>query len=160
MAKDFSTKVTGAEETQRRIERLLKIAPQLTKNAVNEHALNIEAQAKRNITDAPAVDTGRLRSDVHVETFSGGFAKRIGTSLGYGKWVEHGTGPHFPPVEPLKEWARRHGMPESAAYAIALAISRRGTPAKPWLFPAYEQERPKFEAVIRDAWRALQGELA
>jgi hypothetical protein len=160
MAKDFSTTITGREETQKRIQRLLKVAPQLTKNAVNEHAINIQAQAKRNITDAPAVDTGQLRSSVKIETFSSGFAKRVGSDVKHAKPIEFGTGPHFPPLEPIQEWARRHGLPEEAAYPIAKAISERGTPAKAWLFPAFEQERPKFEAVIRDAWRAIQGELA
>lgn len=159
MANEFSSKVTVSRELQTNLATLRKVAPQFVKDAVNIHALNIQAQAKRNITDAPAVDTGRLRASVKIDTFSDGFARRVGTDLQYGKYVEFGTGPHFPPLDPIREWARRHGMDESAAYPIALAISRRGTPAKPWLFPAFESERPNFDDVIRDAFRRLQGEL-
>lgn len=160
MAKDFATRVVGGKEIQQRIARIRKVAPQFTKDAVNEHAINIQAQAKRNITDAPAVDTGQLRSSVKIETFSSGFAKRVGSDVKHAAAIEFGSAPHFPPLEPIREWCRRHGLPESAAYPIALAISKRGTPAKPYLFPAYEQERPKFEAVIREAWQKIAGELA
>jgi hypothetical protein len=120
----------------------------------------VQAQAKRNITDAPAVDTGQLRASVKIESFSDGFARRVGTDLEHGKYVEYGTGPHFPPLEPIREWARRHGLPESAAYPIARAIAQRGTPAKPWLYPAFEQERSGFEKLIREAWQKVSRELA
>lgn len=159
MASDFSSKVVVSRELMANLAQLKKVVPQFVKDAVNEHAINVQSQAKRNITDAPAVDTGRLRSSVKVDTFSNGFGKRVGTDLGYGAYVEFGTGPHFPPLDPIREWARRHGLPESAAYPIALAISRRGTPAKAWLFPAFEAERPKFDDVIRDAWRKVVGDL-
>jgi hypothetical protein len=77
-------------------------------------------------------------------------------ALNYAPFVEFGTRPHFPPLEPIREWCRRHSIPEEAAYAIALKISRTGQPARPFLFPAYEQERPKFEAVIMAAWRKIK----
>lgn len=160
MANDFSTRVTGGRELQANVQKLLKLAPNFTKDAVNEHALNVQAQAKRNITDLPAVDTGQLRSSVKIETFSNGFAKRVGSDVKHAKPVEFGSRPHFPPLDPIREWCRRHGLPESAAYPIALKIARNGMKAKPWLFPAYESERGKFEQVIRNAWRQLQGELA
>lgn len=159
MAKDTGTRITGVEEAQRKIAILRTRAQQFTKDAVNEFAINVQAQAKRNITDAPAVDTGRLRASVKIESYSDGFAKRVGSDLKYARPVEQGSKPHFPPLEPIKQWARRRGLPESAAYPIALKISRRGTTAKPWLFPAYESERPKFEEIIRDAWEKLSREL-
>lgn len=156
---DTSSKITGQKEVQRNIARLRQVHPKFTRNAVNEAALNIQSQAKRNITDAPAVDTGQLRSSVKAEVFSDGFAQRIGSKVAHAKFVEYGTGPHFPPLDPIREWARRQGLPPEAAYPIALAISRRGTPAKPWLWPAFEQERPKFNNLIREAWRRTVGEL-
>lgn len=156
---DLSSKITVSRELQNNLASLRKIVPQFVQDAVNLHALNIQSQAKRNITDAPAVDTGQLRASIKVETYSSGFAARVGTDLTYGKWVEFGSGPHFPPLAPIREWVRRHGLPPEAAYPIALAISRRGTPAKAWLFPAFEAERPKFDDLIRDAWRQIAGQL-
>lgn len=148
--------VTGDRELLRAIDDLMSKCKQATMDAVNEFALNVQAQAKRNISDWPVVDTGRLRASVKVVTFSDGLARWVGSDVGYAPFVEFGTRPHFPPLEPIREWCRRHGIPETAAYAIALKISRTGQPARPWLFPAYEEERPKFEAIIMAAYRKLK----
>jgi HK97 gp10 family phage protein len=148
--------ITGERELQKAIEDLMYQAKQATSDAVSEHALNIQSQAKRNISDWPAVDTGRLRASIKVESYSDGLARRVGSDVNYAPFVEFGTRPHFPPLEPIREWCRRHSIPEEAAYAIALKISRTGQPARPFLFPAYEQERPKFEAVIMAAWRKIK----
>jgi hypothetical protein len=156
---DFDSKVTISRELQANLSNLKKIMPQFVKDAINTHALAIQAQAKRNITDAPAVDTGQLRASVKIETYSSGYAARVGTDVAHGKWIEFGTGPHFPPLEPIREWARRHGLPPEAAYPIALAISKRGTPARAWLHPAFEAERPNFDSVIREAWHKVLSEL-
>jgi soluble lytic murein transglycosylase-like protein len=160
MPSDFSSRVTGGKELQANIAKLRKIAPQFTKDAVNTQAVNVHAQYRRNITDAPSVDTGAYRASAKIETFSNGFAKRVGSDSSYARPVEFGSAPHFPPLDPIREWARRHGIPESAAYAIALNISRRGTPAKPALFPAFEQERSGFEKLIREAWQTISRQMA
>lgn len=159
MANDSTTRAIGVREVQEKIAWLRKAAPQSTRNGVNEFAINVQAAAKQNITKAPAVDTGRLRASIKIETYSDGFAKRVGSDVKYAGAVENGSRPHFPPIQPIKEWCRRHGLPESAAYAIALKISRKGTAAKPFLVPAYEQERPKFEKLIRDEWAKLSSQL-
>ena len=160
MAQDFSTRITGGKELQANVAKLKRLAPEFTKNAVNATAIAIQARAKANITDNHTVDTGSLRSSVKIETYSNGFARRVGSDLKYAPAIEFGARPHFPPLDPIRAWCKRHGIPESAAYPIALGISKRGTPAKPFLFPAFESERGNFERMILNEWRRLQGELA
>jgi HK97 gp10 family phage protein len=160
MAQDFSTRITGSRELQANVAKLKRLAPEFTRNAINATAIAVQSRAKHNITDNKTVDTGRLRASVKIETFSGGFAKRVGSDLKYAPSIEFGSRPHFPPLDPIREWCRRHRIPESAAYPIALKIARKGTPALPFLFPALEAERPNFERMIRDEWRRLSGELA
>ncbi len=151
----MDVQLAGEKQIQAKIKDLLERAPKSTANAVNEFAINVQAQAKRNLTDLPAVDTGRLRASIRIESFSDGLARRVGSDVVYAPFVEFGSKPHFPPLDPIRAWCRRHSIPESAAYPIALAISRKGQPARPYLFPAYEQERPFFDGFIRDAWRKL-----
>jgi HK97 gp10 family phage protein len=160
MAKDLSTRITGGPELQANIAKLKRLAPEFTKNAVNATAIAVQARAKLNITDNQTVDTGRLRASVKIETFSGGFSRRVGSDLKYAPSIEFGSRPHFPPLEPIREWCRRHRIPESAAYPIALKIAKNGTPAAPFLYPALEVERHNFEQMIRKEWRRLSGELA
>ena len=160
MASDHSTRVTGGKEIQQNVAKLLKLAPDFTKRAVNEFAIMVQSAAKQNITDAPAVDTGRLRASIKIENYSSGFAKRVGSDLKYAPSIEFGSRPHFPPLAPIREWCRRHGIDERAAYPIARKIAERGTHEKPFLFPALEANRPEFEQTIRKAWRDLGGQLA
>lgn len=56
--------------------------------------------------------------------------------------VEEGTVPHYPPIEPLKGWARRVLGDEGAAYAVQETIGQEGTDAHPYV-------RPGFEAMVR-----------
>lgn len=156
----MESRVVVSRELQQNIAALKKLAPQAVKDAVNLHALNIQTAAKRNLTNVPAVDTGQLRASVKVVAFADGFARRIGTDVPHGRYIEFGTAPHFPPVAPIREWCRRHGIPESAAFLIARSISRKGTPAKPWLFPGFEEERPNFDNLIREAFRRVVGGLS
>jgi hypothetical protein len=67
-------------------------------------------------------------------------AKKAMRELGYA----HGPGGGFPPIDQVALWAKRKKIPEEAVYPIARAIGRRGIPAQPFLFPAFEEERPKI----------------
>jgi hypothetical protein len=148
--------ILGAVEVQRNINAVLRGSYTSTRDAINEFAINIQANAIRNITDQAAVDTGALRASIQIRFYRGEeLARTVGSNLKYAASVEFGSAPHMPPLEPIKEWCRRHGLPESAAYPIALGIAKHGTPARPYLFPAFERERLHFLKYIRDEWRKL-----
>ena len=55
---------------------------------------------------------------------------QVGTNKNYSTFVEYGTRAHWPPIAPLEEWARRHGMPKGTGFLIARKISRVGTKAQ------------------------------
>ena len=67
----------------------------------------------------------------------------------YGKYVEWGTPPNrkAPPVEALKDWARRHGGGSdkevtSHAFALAKYIAKKGTMPHPFMRPVLDHEIP------------------
>jgi HK97 gp10 family phage protein len=132
--------VSGHREAAAAIRRLAQIAPERLKQEVNASAIAIQAEARRRIP----VDTGIARSEILIKFTFGGLAAEIGAHSKYGIYLEFGTRPHWPPIAPLEEWARRHGMPPGTGYLIARKIARTGTPAVPFLFPAYEGERQRF----------------
>lgn len=75
----------------------------------------------------------------------------VGTPLQHGLPVEMGTKPHFPPVAPIRHWVERKlGLSgreaDSAAFAIARAISKRGTKGAGMFAKAIEDNEA---AIIR-----------
>jgi len=60
----------------------------------------------------------------------------VSASAPYAAAVEYGSSPHWVPIAPLKEWARKKIGKEEVAYAIQKKIAKKGTPAQPFLEPA------------------------
>jgi len=56
-----------------------------------------------------------------------------GAAQGYAAAVHEGTRPHMPPVDSLKAWAKKFLGSEKLAWAVAFAISKRGTKATKYL---------------------------
>lgn len=66
--------------------------------------VNVQNQAKKNLENDPRrVDTGNLRSDIHVQLLSlgGKPAVRVGFNLFYGVFVHDGTGIYGPRGTPI-----------------------------------------------------------
>ena len=71
---------------------ILYAAAEAKKAALEAVGLKAEKYAKKELTDFPAVDTGRLRNSITHATVLEEGAEYIGTNVEYGKWIEHGTG--------------------------------------------------------------------
>jgi len=56
----------------------------------------------------------------------------------HAQFVEAGTPPHWPPIEPLKEWANIVLGDPNAAYGVQQKIAEAGTPARPFAKPGFE----------------------
>jgi hypothetical protein len=66
--------------------------------------VNVQNRAKRNLERQPRrIDTGNLRSDIHVQLLSlgGKPAIRVGFNLFYGVFVHDGTGIYGPKGTPI-----------------------------------------------------------
>lgn len=103
---------------------------QAFKDVVADSAMRIEQNAKGNCP----VDTGRLRSDIKIRFTKEGLAAYIGTDVFYAPFVEFGTG--------RRGAASNVQVPPEVTYVYG---PRPGQPARPFLFPALEAERPTFE---------------
>lgn len=130
------------------LRRLGNRADNLTRGFIARHTFELQREIQRL---AP-VDTGIHRRGIVTSFSPAGLSGRVESTSGYGRWLEEGTDPHFPPVAPLEEWARRHGMP-GMGFAIARAIAERGTPAQPHFRPAIRRQEPRFRAEARQLFR-------
>jgi hypothetical protein len=62
---------------------------------------------------------------------------------------KHGPGGKFPPLAVIARWCKRKKLPPESVFPIARAIARNGLRARPFLTPAYEEERPKILSRIK-----------
>ena len=138
----------GDKEVKKALEALRRKAKDTLRDIVNTTALNIERKAKRRCP----VDTGRLRASIRTTFYKDGLAAEVGTDVEYAPYVEFGTRPHWPPPGALSGWARRHKMPE---FPVMLKIAKYGTAPKPFLFPAWEEEKGGYFKSIRDGLRNI-----
>lgn len=92
-------------------------------------------------------DTGALFGSLVDDTYLEGMTVvgTVGTPIKYGKYVELGTPPHFPPLEAVEGWAARHG---TTAIAVAKAVAAHGTKATKFLQRAFEANEDRIEALI------------
>lgn len=99
--------------------------------------------------NVPSADTGQsYDGSLNVPIAPGGAV--VGTNVEYAAFVHFGrrAGAKPPPSDKLKPWLRRHGLPESLAFVVARAISRRGIPAIPFLLSAARIVEPKHVARL------------
>lgn len=129
---------------------------QRIEQTVNESAVNVQKGAKKRC----AVNTGRLRSSIAIEPASGeGIRLRVGTKVFYAPYVEWGTGIFAEhPTEPGRKtpWAfpvpksgKEYGFKQIEGEDGKMLYVTRGSKPHPFLFPAFEDERPNFLAAMR-----------
>lgn len=147
--------VRGAIETREKLEQVARdLHGDAMIDGMRDAALIVEADAKRN---AP-VDTGRLRSSITSQVTV--VSKRdvqgvVGSNVRYAPYMELGTGTfvgrrrYFPPPSQLQRWAGRHGV---SAYAVALAIYRRGgLEPRRYLQRAFERNQHRIVRILNTA---------
>jgi len=130
------------------IDKLTALTKERITDALGEIGAIVEGDAKRLCP----VDRGQLRASIHhkLEKWN---VLRIGTSqVTYGAPVEFGSMPHTPPFEPIRAWAKRHGI-EEAAWAIWQKIRMEGTPAQPYLRPAIFNNQKIIARILMNAMR-------
>lgn len=109
------------------------------------------AQVQSAAREIVPVDTGALR--LSIENSPGedsrGYLVTVGPSQPYGKEIEFGrpAGTQVDPVA-LIGWAKRKGL---NPYAVARSIYNKGSPAQPFLFPAFDSKQDSIVAVIMQA---------
>lgn len=142
----------GFKELQRDLKKMSQEMTVKVKKEAYASGLDVRKEAQSNLKGMEAWDTGHLAGTILVDRSSDGSIVEIGPTAPYGPYVEHGTKPHFPPMDALEDWARRHGL--DSAWPICKAISEHGTPAQPYLLPAYLSVVDKFFSRVKGLLKA------
>lgn len=111
------------------------IATPIVFAATLEASLAVEREIKEH---TPRGAFGALRESIFSaapERVGNDILGTVSTSMIYAEAVELGSKPHFPPIQPLIDWARaKFGLDEDeakgAAFGVARTIARKGTEGK------------------------------
>jgi hypothetical protein len=134
----ISVKVTGEKTIKDNVSMLRRFFPDWLNEANLETAQTILDEARNNVKQLDAFDTGALFNSLQLNVSPKGLSVTVFSTSKHAPFIEFGTAPHWPPMAPIRAWCARKGLPESAAFLVARAISERGTPERPFLTPAYK----------------------
>ena len=114
------------------------------KEVLKNSAFNIESKAKKNINSNKSVKTGHLIRSISTDVK--GLEATIHTSkLKYAPMVEFGTKAHI--IRPKNKKA----LYWKGAKRPVKQVSHPGSKAKPYLIPAFEDEKDKFINDLKEA---------
>jgi hypothetical protein len=145
-------------------ERAPEMAMEETARFVLEGELLLERETKENTPKA----TGLLSQSIFARepaVLADQVIGVVGTAMAYAVPVELGTKPHFPPIQPLADWARlKLGIaPEDAervGFLIARKISIRGTEAAEMFGRAFRDNQAQVEAISLAGLQRIADRLA
>ena len=135
----------------RKLRRKLRVMGPKVRTAVQRvvkvSAVNLQRIAKKNLSRSigkdleapPSKTTGRLISSVIFDFTLDGLIADVGSNVEYSKFVEFGTG---------RRGSEGQHPPLPVDYAHG---SVAGMTAKPYLFPSFEEESPKFLKALSRA---------
>lgn len=113
-------------------------------------------QSQKDILNVGAVDTNELIHGMHYELDPLEVTIRPSDEADKYAWfIEHGTKPHRAPIEALRPWAERHGIPVGAVWH---KIATEGTDPRYMFQTTFEKfedtvdrEAPRFiDNILRD----------
>jgi len=147
-----SMEMLGMDKLMEELERFSLRKAKEVSQEVNAAALELQGEAKRNLTDWGAINTGHLRNSIIAEMTADKMGAEVGADKAtapYAPYVEYGTKPHWPPPGEIRRWVLDHKMPESAVFPISLKIAKHGTKARPFLYPAFNKVAKEFVQRLR-----------
>lgn len=144
----ISVSLTGEKELYKALTSYKQSVVSTVQQQSNISAVNIENKAKKR---AP-VDMGRLRSSIRIRFFVNAVtvAYDVFTDVFYALYQELGTGRYAKNGDGRKTpWAYKD--PKTGK-----VIFTHGNKPHPFMFPAYEAERPKFAKRLEAALKRLK----
>lgn len=150
----MSMQVIGADEVADFLRRIHSNKRRIIKSWLRDNAQDGVETVQRKLLNAGAVDTNELIQNFHYEideksTRVDAVLRPSDKADKYAAPVEYGSKPHKAPIDALRPWAERHGIPVGAVWH---KIATEGTEPRYYARDAFEEIIP---SVKRDAPRLL-----
>lgn len=160
----MTTRHLTLEQFAKAMDDLPEDIEQAVIRGLRSSAMLLEGFAVQEITTAeprPAVATGELaRSVVTTRVDDGAIVK---VEAPQGVFMEEGTRPHFPPLQPLEDWVRTKGFAQDdasvkrIAYAVALKIAKDGIAPRHFFAKAVRRVEPLIPREIVNELNRITG---
>ena len=125
------------------IPKLYEKNEALVRQTVKNSALNIQKNAKSNLTKNKSVDTGHLRRGISTDIR--GLGATLHTSnIKYAPGVEYGTKAHI-----IRAKNKKALYWKGAKHPVK-KVNHPGSRAKPYLIPAFEKEKDQFLEKLKE----------
>ena len=132
--------ITGIKELNQALSKYKKTRTDKLRDEINKSVLNVERNTKRTLVGKLDRSLGRLVSSYHNRPAVGSKLQGdVFSNLFYAPFIEFGTGtkvfnnPDYEFTAEEKQYASQFKRGPG-----------RNMPAKPALFPSWDEERPKF----------------
>lgn len=151
---------------------LWKTAPELTQREMLRTATEINLLVQGELQQdlprgAGGLHGAGLVGSIHgtVQGRADGVLGMVSTSQPYAEYVETGTKPHRPPMQPLEDWVHAvlglSGDEEKgAAFAIASKIAKKGTTKQPVWQETYNRILPQIQVKVEAGLARVRAKLA
>ena len=140
MSMGFGITMVGDKEIATKLkDRRTRLGPVVAVAAdpLEKYVSEIGIAAARYAKEFAPEDTGALKKGISF-IFKGGSGVVVSEAKHTVNVVKgRGAGKRFPPINVIRAWVVRHGMPETAAYPVARAIARRGIKPNPFMREAF-----------------------
>ena len=146
--------ITGAQELTEAFKKAPEIVEKVGARAIIKATALLEREVKER---TPFGVTGLLRQSIAAQKpYRSGVDNMTGvvsSPLDYAVCVELGTKPHYPPIEPIKEWVlKKLELPdveaESVARLIAWKIKAHGTKGAKMFAKAFKANKEQVERIL------------
>lgn len=147
---------TAMKEYARFLKQAPRIAHEELSAGLDEALLLLERETKEATpTGAHGLLRGSVTHALMGEAIADGrgVAGKVYSPLNYALPVELGTKPHFPPIEPLRDWVEKKlGVPEhesrSVAFLVARKIASKGTKGAKMFTSALAKNAGQVNAIL------------
>ena len=165
----FETIIDAAElfDFAALLENVPEVAVPELHAAVVEGSLLLEREVKER-TPVGIGGGGGLRGNIAAQppaVLGNEVIGVVGTAMAYAVPVELGTRPHFPPIQPLRDWVRlKLGISdeeeiEDVAWRVARKIAIRGTEGAHMFEHAFNANQDRVQAIFAAAYERIMQQL-
>lgn len=161
-ALSISTDLNRAAALARAFEKAPELVTEEMTGAIWEAEMLTERETKER-TPVGIGGGGGLKGSIAAHEpvrLADNIIGKVGTPLNYAVPVEIGTKPHWPPIQPLVDWAEhKFGLPRdearTAGFLIARKIARVGTKGARMFHDAWNANRAQVQRIFERAQKRI-----